>query len=134
MEILYVSQYFMYTPSHVDMCPEFWIYCVLYTRITSHAYSCFCMSMSIDVKSMDVLLHGEITHTLATRALVLTHTRRRCDGGESVADCFLPVPHRILGLTQNRLVCVPLTTQARANLEEYSGPVNLCLSCEAGKF
>ena len=36
---------------------------------------------------MDVLPHGEITHTLVTRE---THTRRRCDGGESVADCFLP--------------------------------------------
>jgi hypothetical protein len=56
---------------------------------------------------MDVLLHGENTHTLVTRALVLTHTRRRCDGCKSVSDCFLPPPHRNLYLDEIELSVLP---------------------------
>ena len=64
MEIQFASQYFIYTPSHVDMCLDFFIYCVLYTRITSHEYSLLLHVYAIDVCSMDELLHGkETTHT-----------------------------------------------------------------------
>jgi hypothetical protein len=35
----------------------------VYTRITSYAYYCICMSTSVDVCSIDVLFHGESKHT-----------------------------------------------------------------------
>jgi hypothetical protein len=41
-------------------------------------------------------------------------------------DCFLPPPHRSLYLSYNQLVCVPLTTQARADFMRYYGPSTLC--------
>ena len=42
-------------------------------------------------------------NTLVTCVLTLTHTRRRCDGGKSVSDCFLPPPYRTLYLSDNQL-------------------------------
>ncbi len=44
-----------------------------------------------------------------------------------------PPPHRELYL-DGKLVCVPLTAQARAAITYYEGPSTLCIICEAGKF
>ena len=71
--------------------------------------------MTIDVCSIDVLLHKESMHTLVTRALALTHTRRLCDDGKSVPDFFLPPPHRRLDLNYNQLW---ILSKSRARVRE----------------
>ena len=86
------------------LCLDFFIYKV-YARITLHVFLHF-LSMPIDVSSIEVLLHEESTRTHChTRALALTHTRRRCDGGKSLTDCFLPCPHRSLAF-RRECVCL----------------------------
>jgi hypothetical protein len=95
--------------------------------------TCLCI-MCADRIVLCALCSCGLRHTLVTRALALTHTRRRCDGCKSVPDCFLLPPHSWFGLDHN-LACVPLTIEARAACtDSYSGPATLCISCEAGKF
>jgi hypothetical protein len=82
---------------------------LVYTRITWHAYSCICMSLPIDVCSIDVLLlkqsctylcqlymstlyclmRCQIISTLVTHALThseITRTPLRCGGDECDSD------------------------------------------------
>ncbi len=78
-------------------------------RITSYVYSCICMSMPIDVCSVDVPFHEENTRTHCHACtLALTHTRMHCIGCESTPDCFLPPTHRGLDLNNNsQLTALP---------------------------
>jgi hypothetical protein len=62
--------------------------------------------MTIDVCSIDVMLHWEITHAHLLR-VALRHKRMRFDDGKRVSDCFLPPPHRELDLNGNKLMALP---------------------------
>jgi hypothetical protein len=125
----YASQYF--TCSQF-MCPDVFIYIVHSHYFTSIFLSCVCLLMC-------ALLTYYFTRKARTytgkRALAaLRRTQRRCNCGEFVSDCFLPPPRRVLLLNGNQLLCVPLTTQARAALIAYNGPQISCIFCETGKF
>jgi hypothetical protein len=68
MEIQYVTQYFMYTFSHVDMCLDFFIYCefiLALLRMNIPAFACPCL-----------LMCARLTHCFAGKAPA--HTCHAC--------------------------------------------------------